>query len=357
MSSAVRSSVGGLRLAAVVVLALATAALEAGFLTRLFEADRFFSHLATRERLASLWYEQAMYYSYYARSVAAMEPTASAPQWPQLQAALRTLERDDRIEHPATVNALERFNVWPEVVLAGLFQLSKLHAHAQGQPLDIRCFEVQRQAPLPPIRSCTGQHVPEDFYIRSVFVLHGCGVAALVVLAYLLGDSLLAALLVPLGVAFNHNEMTRAMWGPPLRENLGMPFLLWQHVFVVAFLRGSTAAAAALATATAPAAALTPTKAPALTPTKAPAPQSEAAAPRCPRVLPALQLLAIGACTVGSLLAWQFSAFALFTQASALMAAALLGLVSPLVMQRLLWTQVGAWPLSSRPAGPVSAGP
>lgn len=58
--------------------------------------------------------EQAFYYSFFKDS---LEELQGQPTWSAgLSAAWRTLTMNNVTEYPDTINALERFNIYPEVL-------------------------------------------------------------------------------------------------------------------------------------------------------------------------------------------------------------------------------------------------
>eukprot|EP00929_Paragymnodinium_shiwhaense_P082386 TRINITY_DN4339_c0_g2_i1.p1 TRINITY_DN4339_c0_g2~~TRINITY_DN4339_c0_g2_i1.p1 ORF type:complete len:909 (+),score=224.25 TRINITY_DN4339_c0_g2_i1:76-2802(+) len=105
------------------------------------------------QKVASLKTENAFYYSYYEETVVA----------PTLADALWHVVRDRRSEAPDTINALERFNVYQELLTGLLY----------------RCFcRVLGQAVMPD---------PWYFFRRCSFALNAIGQGALVLLAALCG--------------------------------------------------------------------------------------------------------------------------------------------------------------------------
>lgn len=74
------------------------------------ESPLFPLELRPEEKGFNLYSEQSFYYSYYADLVAADNPARQ----------ILELTRDARAEYPNEINALERFNIYPEVCLVAL---------------------------------------------------------------------------------------------------------------------------------------------------------------------------------------------------------------------------------------------
>lgn len=66
--------------------------------------------LRPEEKGFNLYSEQSFYYSYYADLVAAVNPARQIAE----------LTKDARAEYPHEINALERFNIYPEVCVAAV---------------------------------------------------------------------------------------------------------------------------------------------------------------------------------------------------------------------------------------------
>uniref|UniRef100_A0A1I7URB1 C-mannosyltransferase DPY19L1 n=1 Tax=Caenorhabditis tropicalis TaxID=1561998 RepID=A0A1I7URB1_9PELO len=81
---------------------------------------------------------------------------------------------------------------------------------------------------------CEGIGNPHYFYITGVFVVAGTVATSLFYLGVLVSDSILGGVLSVLCFAFNHSEATRVQWTPPLRESFAFPFII-AHIAVLTF--------------------------------------------------------------------------------------------------------------------------
>merc|ERR1719183_2344620 len=140
--------------------ALAIAAVHIFVLVRYHRNTSGFQYLPVPEHLPVS--ECSFYYSFYDEVVKSDDGAVVA--------ALR-LARDPRTEAPDTINALARFNIWPEVIVAMLYRGLTMIAGPVCAPF--------------------------DFYIYVLLALFGAGLGALARLAQrLAGEATIAAVLV-----------------------------------------------------------------------------------------------------------------------------------------------------------------
>lgn len=214
-----------LRYVAIAITALALSVLNTRHLSTLFENDRHFSHLADFEREMAYRTEMGLYYSYYKTIINA----------PSFYTGLQQITNDNVTEYGHTINTLKRFNLYPEVFLSLAFRQFKWITNALGWKLE-RCWTVNR-GDLSPVESCEGIGNPHYFYIDHVFALAGTTAGWLFVLGTLVGDSVLGGAIAVLAFAFNHGEATRVQWTPPLRESFAFPMIIAQIAVVTYILK------------------------------------------------------------------------------------------------------------------------
>ncbi|XP_065906765.1 protein C-mannosyl-transferase DPY19L3-like [Dysidea avara] len=171
------------------------------FVKLLHENDMWFSEISEVEREISFRTESGLYYSYYKQLV----------NTPTLSQGLQDLCYDNITESSHTINIIERFNIFQEIVLAGLYKWI-----------------------LPQVE-------PVYFYINAVFGLQAVHVVALFGTAWLLSDSLLAGVLATAFYIFNWVDATRVQVAIPLRESFALPFIAIQICFTVIYLKYNNA--------------------------------------------------------------------------------------------------------------------
>ncbi|KAG7298571.1 hypothetical protein JYU34_018212 [Plutella xylostella] len=189
----------------------------------LFENDLNFSMLSDLEREMSFRSEQGFYYSYY-KTIVEEEPYV---------AAITRIMYDKHVEYPNEVNAFNRFNIIPEVILGSVYRY--LYPYLNGT---VSCTTVFRGDDIPSVESCNGLGVPMIFYVQSVFILAGVTLGALFIFGTTLSNSILGGLVTVAQYLANHADCTRVALAPALRENYAQPALLLQMWLLTAQLRG-----------------------------------------------------------------------------------------------------------------------
>lgn len=254
-------------------------------LFQLFENDRHFSHLSTLEKEMAFRTEMGLYYSYYKTIIEA----------PSFLDGLHMIMNDRLTEYPLVINTLQRFNLYPEVVLASWFRVYTGVMGYVGVPTKM-CWNINRGEGLTPVESCEGMGDPAYFYVTIVFALNGLMMSLFYIYGTYLSGSRLGGIVTSLCFFFNHGESTRVMWTPPLRESFAYPFLVLQMLLLTRILRS--------------------------------------------RGPSRMTMVALGVSNLCFMLPWQFAQFVLLTQVASLFASYILGYLAASKMQSILVTHM-----------------
>ncbi|KAK7885964.1 hypothetical protein WMY93_025585 [Mugilogobius chulae] len=252
---------------------------------QLFENDRHFSHLSTLEKEMAFRTEMGLYYSYYKTIIEA----------PSFLDGLHMIMNDRLTEYPLVINTLQRFNLYPEVVLSSWYRVYSAVMGYFGIPTKM-CWNINRGEGLTPVESCEGMGDPAFFYVTIVFALNGLMMSLFFVYGAYLSGSRLGGIVTSVCFFFNHGESTRVMWTPPLRESFAYPFLVLQMLLLTHILRSKT-----------------PSK---------------------------MAFVALGVSNLCFMLPWQFAQFVLLTQVASLFASYILGYLVASKMQSILVTHM-----------------
>ncbi|THD23174.1 C-mannosyltransferase dpy-19 [Fasciola hepatica] len=271
--------------------------------SQMHENHLTFSHLSSTERELTFRTEMGFYYSYFKQMILASNLTEA---WNSLLTDIRSevplcldlSEPTDQSTQPSKrkqcrpLNAMQRFNLYPELILATMYRILR-----SINLLQIQCYRVKRElnwnpiaivvsptqfakaiqndsilmvanetlaAAEPSVTSCVGPAEPAYFYTEVVFTLSGLILVGLCLSGWLIadrccgdptsvrsvstthpsliGDHWLAvwgAVLPALGYFYNHREATRVQWTPPLRESFAYPFFVLQQAFLLHMLTES----------------------------------------------------------------------------------------------------------------------
>lgn len=167
------------------------------YVRELHENNLWFSNIRQVEREISFRTEAGLYFSYYKQIVLA----------PSFFKGIQDLMQDNKTEHLRTINILERFNIYQEVILGALYRI-----------LPIKMEYVY-------------------FYINTVFGLHGIYMMSLFASSWILSGSWLAGLLSACFYIFNSVDTTRVSFTIPLRESFGFPVLFAQIALITFFFK------------------------------------------------------------------------------------------------------------------------
>ncbi|OUC49351.1 hypothetical protein D917_00983 [Trichinella nativa] len=203
----------------------------------MFERSTHFSHLADFEREMLFRTEMGFYYSFYKYLVNAKS----------FKEGLIALTRDNQTEYGREINALKRFNIYPEIIISAMYRVFKSITKYWKIPTQI-CWQVKRDVHLSPVTSCEGIGNQMFFYIYMVYFLAGLVGSLLFLYGFLLSDSIFGGLFTVLCFFYNHSEATRVQWTPPLRESFGYPAFLCITLLISKDLKSIFFASIALAT-------------------------------------------------------------------------------------------------------------
>ncbi|NWU67662.1 D19L1 mannosyltransferase, partial [Pterocles burchelli] len=247
----------------------------------LFENDRHFSHLSTLEREMAFRTEMGLYYSYFKIIIEA----------PSFWNGVWAVMNDRLTEYPLVINTLQRFNLYPEVVLASWYRIYIAIMDFFGVPTKT-CWTVNRGKGLSPVESCEGLGDPASFYVAVIFLLNGFMMSLFFIYGTYLSGSRLGGLVTMMCFFFNHGECTRVMWTPPLRESFSYPFLVLQMLLLTYILR-------------------------------------------IPNINTG-SLIALCVSNIFFMLPWQFAQFVLLTQIASLFAVCIMGFIDSCKLQKIL---------------------
>ncbi|XP_065521875.1 protein C-mannosyl-transferase DPY19L1 isoform X2 [Lathamus discolor] len=250
-------------------------------ITTLFENDRHFSHLSTLEREMAFRTEMGLYYSYFKIIIEA----------PSFWNGVWAIMNDRLTEYPLVINTLQRFNLYPEVVLASWYRIYTAVMDFLGVPTKM-CWTVNRGKGLSPVESCEGLGDPASFYVAMIFLLNGLMMSLFFIYGTYLSGSRLGGLVTVACFFFNHGECTRVMWTPPLRESFSYPFLVLQMLLLTYILR-------------------------------------------IPNINTG-SLIALCVSNIFFMLPWQFAQFVLLTQIASLFAVCIMGYIDSCKLQKIL---------------------
>ncbi|GBM47840.1 putative C-mannosyltransferase DPY19L1 [Araneus ventricosus] len=220
------SKIDGIRPFSIAALAVLFGFFNSYHQATMFENDRHFSHLSSLEREMTFRTEMGLYYFYY----------KTLTESHSFLDGLNHIMNDNLTEYPSIINTLERFTLYPEVLLAAGYR--NIQAAAEFLNVSLKeCWQVLRGDDLPPIESCEGIGDPTYFYVTTVFLLNGLVGSLIFLFGTILSDSLSGGILAAACFFFNHGECTRVQWTPPLRESFGYPLFLLQMMLVSLLLK------------------------------------------------------------------------------------------------------------------------
>ncbi|KAG1658371.1 putative C-mannosyltransferase DPY19L3 [Nymphon striatum] len=173
----------------------------AEYLEMLHENEYWFSNIKEVEREISFRTEQGLYYFYFKKLVRAKS----------FNQGFQSLLADNKTESGHTINVINRFNIYPEILLAYIY----------------RYFDLKDIIPA------------IFFYVKTIFSLNGLYVASIYFTTWSLCGSWLAGLLSVGLYVLNLEDASRVNYTVPLRESFSGPFIFAQLAFFVLYLKTS----------------------------------------------------------------------------------------------------------------------
>ncbi|KAF4801368.1 putative C-mannosyltransferase DPY19L1 [Turdus rufiventris] len=119
-------------------------------------------HVFTEAATVSRCQNEGLYYSYFKIIIEA----------PSFWTGVCAIMNDKLTEYPLVINTLQRFNLYPEVVLASWYRMYTTIMDFLGVPTKT-CWTVNRGKGLSPVESCEGLGDPASFYVAVIFLLNG----------------------------------------------------------------------------------------------------------------------------------------------------------------------------------------
>ncbi|XP_075239095.1 protein C-mannosyl-transferase DPY19L1-like isoform X2 [Convolutriloba macropyga] len=169
--------------------------------------------------------EMGLYYSYFKQMVHAST----------LREGVESMTHDNLTEYPTTINALQRFNLLPEILTGVAYKIYLKWCDLATCPFNHVCYRINRGADLEPTTSCEGLGVPIYFYTHSAFEVNALLVPLTFLICVIINNSIGAGVIGALAFLYNFGEATRVMWTPPLRETWTFP-AIHLHLFAITCL-------------------------------------------------------------------------------------------------------------------------
>lgn len=104
---------------------------------------------------------------------------------PTIFDGLHQIMHDNVTEYGHTINTLQRFNLYPEIVLGFGYRIFQRFAKFFAIEMET-CWKINRGDNLAPVNSCVGMGNMHYFYINMVFGLAGSVLASVFLMGVLL---------------------------------------------------------------------------------------------------------------------------------------------------------------------------
>eukprot|EP00668_Euglena_longa_P029566 GGOE01036920.1.p1 GENE.GGOE01036920.1~~GGOE01036920.1.p1 ORF type:complete len:695 (-),score=178.53 GGOE01036920.1:241-2325(-) len=192
---------GILRWALIIALGFAVFSSGLHVMTVLHDGQTWWSGISVPEKETYFVSEQAFYYLWF--------KIVADRRIPFLNATQQLLD-DQTVEFPNRVNPLQRFTIYPELLLGWAYRAMNATGLTQKHPI--------------------------DFYVRSAFLLQALHPTSLYATALVTTGSIPCALASAAAYFANYDHLTRSWNQVPLRETFAVPLLAVQYAVLTAFL-------------------------------------------------------------------------------------------------------------------------
>ncbi|MCL4122678.1 UNVERIFIED_CONTAM: hypothetical protein GTU68_044820 [Idotea baltica] len=146
---------------------------------------------------------------------------------------LNNLIYDNRTEYPNTINALQRFNLYPEVILGGSFRffasfcssLNIFHSQASNSNFSLNVISYES----------IGN--PVYWYLSGMWLCAGVTILLLFISGIQLSKSVAGGFITVSCFFLSHCETSQLHWMPPLREGFALPLSLALNITITYSVR------------------------------------------------------------------------------------------------------------------------
>lgn len=167
------------------------------YMYSLHEGQLWFSNIRKIEQEISLRTESGLYYSYYKEIL----------QKKDLIKGIYALTNDTKTEWPRSINIMERFNIYQEILLASLYTFYNFNLS------------------------------PMLFYVYSCFAFSGLQIFAVFYLSWIISKNYIHSILSIAWLFYNLDDSTRVFFTVNLREIFSLPFLFLSTSFLIQFVK------------------------------------------------------------------------------------------------------------------------
>lgn len=204
-------------------LAILQAVFYSYYLLTCHENELWFSNISELEREISFRTEQGLYYNNFKILVDnSIDPNTYERN--TFLNNIKKLLKDTKTEYPHEVNLFQRFNIFPELILADIWRFV-----IQGFKLADLIFKYQLELYLP-VNVVQFFTQPIIFYTYSIFLLQGLQSLSIFLICNYLNknENKLSSVLAQFSFFGNLYDNTRVYNTVPLRESFALPILFFQ---------------------------------------------------------------------------------------------------------------------------------